>query len=93
MEAYVRFRDIEKGERKRLAAEVMRRPRLRAALFAAVIAPILLSGPLADSVAPRGRPLEDIVARMVAAFLLAAIIWETFGRRRLRADVEKLKNV
>jgi hypothetical protein len=93
MTTYVRFRDIEKGERKRLSAEASRQPHLRAALFAAIFVPLLLSGPLADYVAPMGSlSLAHFGARLVAALILAAIIWEIFGRRRLKADVEKLKN-
>jgi hypothetical protein len=92
MKTYVHFRDIEKAERKRLAAEAVREPRLRATLFAAIVVPSLLSGPLANCVVQGGGPLARVSARFVAALVLAALIWEVFGRHRFRAAVEKLKN-
>ena len=93
MKTYIYYRDIDKGERKRLAMEASKQPRLRVILFVSILIPLLLSGVLADSIVSKNGPFwEHLVVRLVSALILAGIIWEIFGRRRLRADIEKLKN-
>ena len=94
MNSPIKYRDIPREERKRLAAEVYRRtPRLRTIRFAAVFLPILLSGLLANYFFPKsGQFLSRLSVVVVIALILCAIIWESIGHPRLKAEVEKLKN-
>ena len=94
MSPYVSYRDIPKEERKRLTTEVYRlTPRLLTVRFAAVFLPILFSGLLADYIAARNGPFLSRLAIVIASTLiLSALIWETLGRSRFKAEVEKLKN-
>lgn len=91
---HVNYRDIPKEERRQLATEVFRlTPWLRTVRFAAVFLPISFSGLLADQIVPRNGPyLSRLAVVVVFALILGASIWETLGRPRLKAEVEKLKN-
>jgi hypothetical protein len=93
MKAYVTYQEIEKGERKRLVAEVSRQPWSRGILFLSIFIPLLVSGTIADSLSPAKRPsFEYFGIRFASAVILAALFWESFGRRRLKQEVEKIKN-
>jgi hypothetical protein len=75
------YREIPRAERKLLAAEAYRRSKtLRMIRFAAVFLPILLGGALTQEVG------------VSAAVVLCFAIWESIGRPKLRAEVERLRN-
>jgi hypothetical protein len=93
MNPSISYSDISKEERKQLAAEAYRRnPALRAIRFASIFVPILVSGSFANYVAPSGDlSFLRLGAAIAGAVLVNVLIWEAFGRRRLRVEIEKLK--
>ena len=105
MLAQVSYAEIPKDEKKRLAAEAFRlTPGLRKlrllAVFVSAFVSSLVSGAIGDRLISRRAPFESITAAFVAQWLIAlavalilyAILWESFGRHRLKAAIKKLKN-
>jgi hypothetical protein len=93
MNAYVTYADIPRAERKQLAAEAYRQTAsLRRILFGLLFGAVVCAGPLFNLVLPKLGFLPDFGVRVAGSVMLYAIAWEVFGRRRLEAAVEKLKN-
>ena len=94
MKTHVPYRDIPVKERKELGAEVYRRsPGLKILLFVVVLGSVLGTKLVLDHVWPqKGFSLARSATAVGGAVILFTIIWEIFGRRRLRAEVETLKN-
>jgi hypothetical protein len=94
MNAYVNYADISALDRKRLTTEAYRQSRgLRAVRLASILLPILFSGVVAKSIFPvdGSFPVKFSVS-IITALILCAAIWEVFGRRQLKAEIERLKN-
>jgi phosphatidylglycerophosphate synthase len=99
MSTTVSYRDIPRAERRRLGKEVFCQPRWFLSLFALYFVSLLLANFLCGYIAPSpglfskaGPILENLAARIMITLVPVAVIWETMGRRRFNAAVEKLKN-
>ncbi len=94
MNLSIRSVDIPMEGRKRLAAEAYRQsPQLRKMRLLACVLPVMFSSVPTDYFAPYGIPmLVHLGIRIACALALGAIIWETIGRRKLNAEVERLQN-
>lgn len=93
MKAHIKYGDIEKSERRRLTAEILRQPRFRILLFAFFLISFFSAGAITDYVVARNGPfLERFGIKVVAALVLFTVIWELPGRRRIKQEVERLKN-
>jgi hypothetical protein len=94
MNTHIRYAEIPKEERKQLEAEAYRQsPKLRTVRFAALLLPVALSIAPTDHFTPPDSSLfVHLVIRVACALVLSAMIWETIGRPKLKAEVEKLKN-
>ena len=90
----VSYRDIPKQERTRFVETAYhQKPRLRVVRFAAFLVPMMFSGLLTDLVVSKAGPfLLRLGFHILFAVGLCVIVWEIFGRPRLHAEVEKLKN-
>jgi hypothetical protein len=87
------YADISVQERKRLAVVAYRCPGIRNSVFAAVLLPILFSGPIADGLAPHGISfIAHFGIRLAVGLVFSAVLWESFGRRRLKCEIVRLKN-
>jgi hypothetical protein len=93
MRAQIKYRDIQKSERRRLTAEILRQPRFRLLMFAFILIAVLLSGTITDYIVAKNGPfLERFSVKVVTALILFAVIWELPGRRPIKQEVERLKN-
>jgi hypothetical protein len=93
MKTHIQYRDIPKAERKSLAAEAYRRSGyLRTVRFASIFIPILLGGAFANEFGPADQFLAQVAMSVAAALMLCLAIWESLGRPKLKAEVERLKN-
>ena len=96
MSAFVPYADIPKDERQRLAKDAYREePVIRIILFAGIMGSIVFSDIVVRYVVSRHGPMtlpKHLGLRLAAALFFTGIVWESFGRRRLKAAVEKLKN-
>ena len=94
MNMHISYTDIPKDERRKLGVEAFRQaPHLRVVLFAAVFISILFSSFVADYGLSKSVPFLDRLGFVViCAPIMSVIIWTILGRRRLKAEVERLKN-
>jgi uncharacterized membrane protein len=96
MNTPVSYGDIPKDERNRLARDAFRlKPKLRGIQFSTFLSAFLFSSMFTDEIWPKGN-LSTFLARLavhvVMAVVLNAIIWGVFGHRRLKTEVENIKN-
>jgi hypothetical protein len=94
MNMHINYADIPKEERKRLGTKAFHEtPQLRVVLFTAFFISFLFSSFFADSVLSKSVPFLDRLGFVaICTSILSVIIWTTFGRRRLKAEVERLRN-
>lgn len=93
MKAHIPYREIPKTERKALAVEAYRlSPYLRTVRFIAFLIPMVLAAVLSRGVSPGNDLSGSLVVTVLPALVLSAIIWEIFGRPRLRTEIERIKN-
>jgi hypothetical protein len=88
----VAYREIEKQERKRLAAEAMRQPRLRTLSFISIFTAILISRPIGNLAMPAHAGLMEHIGIRVLCAVVVAGLAGSFASWHLRREVEKLKN-
>lgn len=90
----VRYEDIPKAERRRLATEVYRSSRsLKVITLLAILMPVLLVAPLGRSFIPKDVSREARLGiQILATVVLCVSFMELVARPKLRAEVEKLKN-
>ena len=76
-----------------MEAAYHKKPKLRVVRFAALLVPMMFSGLLTDYVVSKDGPfLLRLGFHVLFAVGLCVIVWELFGRPKLQAEVEKLKN-
>ena len=92
MTSYISYRDIPKGERKRLAKEALRLPRIRAIWIPSFFVILLVAGLITDRIVPRQAMLAHLVVDVAIAMTLYAICYALLIGPRLKIEIEKLRN-
>ncbi len=94
MNPYMSYRDIPRAERKELARQAYRQtPALRRLMHGSMLAMPFIGGAMARHLLPPSPSFPVRLGVDIACSLIVwTILWETFGRRRLKAEVEKLAN-
>lgn len=93
MKTRIEYRDIPKAERKSLAVEAIRQSKaLRMIQYASIMIPIMLGGAVAKEFVLPHHFFERLGITVGAALLVSLLIWESLGRPKLRAEIERLKN-
>jgi len=93
MKSRIPYSEIAKAERRALAAEAYRTsPTLRRVRFLAFFIPFMFAAALSRELA-LGKDIQSrLVVTLPSAGILCVLIWEVFGRPRLRAEIERIKN-
>ena len=93
MKTHTTYREILKEERKALAVEAYRvSPNLRMIRFMAWFIPFVFAAALSREFPPGKDLVVSFGVTVPSALILSVLIWEVFGRPRLRAEVERIKN-
>jgi hypothetical protein len=97
MTTHIQYANISKADRQRLtAAAYLAKPSLRVARGASIFLSIWLSAEIASHFFPRGEaPMNALwywVLMISVGLVLVVGSWEIYGRRQMKAEIERLYN-
>jgi hypothetical protein len=97
MSTHINYADISRADRIRLTGAAYRsKPSLRVARGVSIFLSIWLSAGIANHYFPRGgAPMNfvwNLTSMMAVGLVLVLGSWEIYGRRQMRAEIERLRN-
>jgi hypothetical protein len=93
MKTFVSYPEIPATERKALAVQAYRRSRpLRAIKFTAFLLPFFCYLAFSEEFARGASIPVRMLVGLAPALVLSLLIWEIWGRPKLRAEIERIKN-